>query len=449
MKILIVTNLYPPHYLGGYEIRCAQIAEYMRQAGEDVFVLTTSFGLPSRNGNARSAPREIIAGVQVERSLHYRPLSSTPDHLFLLSTAKRQLADARRFVEILDEFQPDMVHWWNMEVVSKTPLMVALSRRIPCVYSLEGFWPIHDYGSLAEKEPAYWTRFWAGEWGPPPIRPFLRPLLRCGLARWERRVQRQGIPTRGLYRLSGHACFVSEFVRCEHERAGLAFSSSEVIYGGVSEEKFFKRRIASDFSSGRLKLLYAGQLNPERGLHTIVEALGLLPPETRARLELIVAQSNPGARPAYEQEINERIRALGLSSTVTFLGKIPHDRMANVYQNAHALVFASTRREGLPLTMTEAMCAGCAVITTGSGGAIELADQADLPIFPKDHPVALSRLLVTLEANRGLVYQVAQRGQEVVLRKFTLQQMMDKFHKMYQAQCGRAPAPLMDHSLRV
>jgi len=230
---------------------------------------------------------------------------------------------------------------------------------------------------------------------------------------------------------------VSEFVRFEHARAGLIFPSSEVIYGGVSAEKFHKQRDSSEFVGGRLRFLYAGQVNPERGLHTIVEALALLPPEVRAAVELLVAQSNPGTRPEYENKIKERIRQLGMSQTVTFLGKITHDQMPDVYRSSHALIFASTRREGLPLTMTEAMCAGCAVITTGSGGAIELADRAELPVFPKDHPVALSRLMTTFEANRELVSQIAKRGQEVALRNFTLQQMMDKFRKMYYAQCRR------------
>jgi glycosyltransferase involved in cell wall biosynthesis len=81
------------------------------------------------------------------------------------------------------------------------------------------------------------------------------------------------------------------------------------------------------------------------------------------------------------------------------------------------------------MNMMEAMCAGCAVITTGSGGAIEIADPADLPIFPKDHPIALSRLIAKLLRDPELVFQIAKRGQEVVLREFTFGRMMENFCK--------------------
>ena len=44
MKILIVTNLYPPHYLGGYEVYCTQVAEALQRAGYQVRVLTSTYG---------------------------------------------------------------------------------------------------------------------------------------------------------------------------------------------------------------------------------------------------------------------------------------------------------------------------------------------------------------------------------------------------------------------
>ena len=47
MRVLIVSNLYPPHYCGGYEVRCAQVAEALVRAGHQVEVLTSLYGLPT------------------------------------------------------------------------------------------------------------------------------------------------------------------------------------------------------------------------------------------------------------------------------------------------------------------------------------------------------------------------------------------------------------------
>ena len=60
MKILVLTNLYPPHYVGGYELRCAAITEAMRLRGHEVQVLTSNHGLPD-------GPQ--AADPHVERSL--------------------------------------------------------------------------------------------------------------------------------------------------------------------------------------------------------------------------------------------------------------------------------------------------------------------------------------------------------------------------------------------
>jgi glycosyltransferase involved in cell wall biosynthesis len=82
------------------------------------------------------------------------------------------------------------------------------------------------------------------------------------------------------------------------------------------------------------------------------------------------------------------------------------------------------RLEGLPMVMMEAMCAGCAVAATGSGGAIELVEQAGAPLFPKDHPFALNRLLIALDQDRRRLAAIALAGQRVVRTEFTLGRML-------------------------
>ncbi|WP_163360424.1 glycosyltransferase family 4 protein, partial [Klebsiella aerogenes] len=47
MRILFLTNLYPPVILGGYEIACAQTAEALKKRGHEVRVLTSWSHLPT------------------------------------------------------------------------------------------------------------------------------------------------------------------------------------------------------------------------------------------------------------------------------------------------------------------------------------------------------------------------------------------------------------------
>jgi glycogen synthase len=435
MKILIVSNLYPPHYVGGYELRCSQVAEYLHGAGHEVRVLTSSTRLPVEGNGSGNRIAANDSAIRVDRWLRYYTWDhETSGRFYNLAMGKGQLLQARRFSQLVDEFQPDIVNWWNLEGLTKTILPIPAVRGIPDVHWVEDMWMVREYGVQGENEHLSWFNFWRGDWGPQISRRFVRRTL----AVWERKVQREAIPTRPFPNQPLHVCFVSDFMRFEHLTAGLILPSSEVIYGGISAERFYMQRAASGFQDGRLRFLYAGYVEPNRGLHTIIEALGLLPQNLRERIELSVANSGLQRPEPYVEDIKKRIEQLGLTKTVNFLGKFRHEEMPRVYRDHHVLVFASTRKEGLPMTMLEAMCAGCAVITTGSGGAIEIADIADLPIFPKDHPVALSRLIARLVLDRELVFQSAMRGQQLVLQNFTFARMMTDLIRTFRVLCAGA-----------
>lgn len=427
MKVLMVSNVYPPHYVGGYELRCSQVAEYLHASGHEVRVFTSSYGVPAEERAAGGGGRGSVEGISVVRLARHHGFEAAPPRFYTPSMARRQLVDVRRFVGVLDEFRPNLVNWWNMKGLTKSILAIPAARGIPDVHCVEDAWMIEEYGLCGEKESLCWFRFWEVDWGPS----FLRPLLRVILGQLEKQVQQDGIATRRFRHQPCHVYFVSEFMRHEHVNAGLLFPSSEVMYGGVPPERFYAERTGSDFMNGRLRFLYAGQADPKRGLHTIVEALGLLRRDVRSSVEFSIAHSDTPRTANYMAAVRRRIEELGLSETVKCLGKLQHEQMPQVYRQHHVLISASTRGEGLPLSMVEAMCSGCAVITTGSGGAAEIADRADLPIFPKDHPLALSRLLIKLVQNRELTYRIGRRGQEVAIREFSFERMAENLSNTF------------------
>ena len=219
-------------------------------------------------------------------------------------------------------------------------------------------------------------------------------------------------------------CFVSEYLRKLHRDAGISFRSSEIIHGGVPVDTFFAP-LEQRKPAATLRLLFAGQMTEDRGLHTVVEAIGRLEPDARSNVTLSVA--GRGATNTYEDRVRELASQLGLVDRVTFLGRVPHSDMARTYQEHDVLVFPSMRDEGLPLTMVEAMLAGCAVVTTGSGGAEDIATAADLPLFPKGDAVALAQLLTSLIADPEAVSVLAARCQRVALDEFGLDRMMERW----------------------
>jgi len=421
MKLLIVSNLYPPHYHGGYEVRCAQVAEALHRSGNDVRVLTSTYGLPLNPLGNIQPQTEEMKGVRVHRWLNQYAWEQLPVRRpWTLFHAKRELRDARTFLDLLACFRPDIVNWWSMYGLSKTLLPIPHSWGIPDVHWIEHWWMIEGYGPSGEKASAFWTTLWDGDWGPSAC----RPLVRLAGRGWEKRVQREGLPTRRFPNHPRHVCFVSEYMRTLHREAGFDFPSSEVIYGGVPTDQFYAPVRPSRSHSEPLRVLYVGQISQDRGLHTVVEACGLLDPALRSKLTLSVAGDGPSE---YVEYVKGRVRALGFAGCVSFLGKVPHNQMLEVYIQHDILVFPSMRDEGLPLTMLEAMLAGCAVLTTGSGGAGEIAALAALPLFPKNDPVTLCRILSHLATNRAEIHGIARRGQQVALREFSFDRMMERW----------------------
>jgi glycosyltransferase involved in cell wall biosynthesis len=424
--VLVVSNLYPPHYVGGYELRCAQVAKHLQRAGHDTKVITSYARIPGADARHRDTDTND-SGPSVERWLRYHPLDPFPSRrLRTLALAREQLGEARRFRRLLRTWAPDVVAWWNVEGLSKAMLSLPAASRIPDAYFVDDGWLIREYGQQGEQASPGWFGFWRGVWGPAALRPMLGPATKA----WASSVEREGIATRAAPLRPSHVCYVSEYMRQEHLRAGLEWPATSVIHGGVSPQQFRAERSVDEFAEGPLKLLYAGYVEPQRGLHTIVEAIGRLPGDLKRHVRLSIAQTDPPNPNQYVQDVKASIDRLGLNDKIEFIGKRPHDEMPQVYSSHHVLVSATTRVEGLPMTMMEALCAGCAVITTGSGGAIELAETADLPLFPKDDPGALSAMIGDLAANRQKAFEIAAHGQDVVLREFTLARMTERIEAL-------------------
>lgn len=421
MRVLVVTNLYPPHYHGGYELRCAQVAEAMQSAGHTVRVLTSGYRVPQERLGRIEGRTEEQHGVQIYRRLDQYLFPPQPTgRPWRVRQARRELADAGTFLREVRAFRPDIVNWWSMYGLSKLLLPLPHRCGIPDVHWIEDSWMIDDYCREGESPEAFWSALWDARWGPRAVRPVFRFLARA----WERRVEREGIPAREFPNRPTHVSFVSEHLRTLYRKAALDFPSSEVIHGGVPVEQFYHPVEATPSGTDRLRILYVGQLTPDRGLHTVIEALAHLEAGSRSRIALSVAGAG---QVEYERRVKKQVEALRLTECVTFHGKVPHADMPSLYRAHDLLVFPSMRDEGLPLTMVEAMLAGCAVVTTGSGGAIEVARAADLPLFAKGDPVALTRVLTFMMAHPEEVREVASRGQRIALMEFGVDRMLERW----------------------
>jgi glycosyltransferase involved in cell wall biosynthesis len=139
---------------------------------------------------------------------------------------------------------------------------------------------------------------------------------------------------------------------------------------------------------GPLRLLAAGRLHPVKGFDVLLEALARLPGAT-----LALVGEGP-ARAALEGLARER----GVAARVRFAGFV--DDPGEHFAAADAFVLSS-RLEGMPLVLAEAMAAGLPVVATRCSAAVEraLGDGAAGVLVPAGDAAALAAALAGLAAD--------------------------------------------------
>lgn len=160
--------------------------------------------------------------------------------------------------------------------------------------------------------------------------------------------------------------------------------------------------VAARAAAGPLRLLFAGNLIPRKGLHTLLEAVARLPGEW----EVAVAGS-PAADPRYARAQVARVERAGLGERVRFLGPLPDADLAALMARSHVLVVPSSY-EGFGIVYIEGMAFGLPAIATTAGAAGEIiTNGVDGYLIAPDDAAALAERLAALAADRALLARLS------------------------------------------
>ena len=112
MRILVLTNLYPPHNIGGYELRCRDITEALRRRGHEVSVLTSNQTIGEDTCDYRIDRRLQLHGF------FGHPWGGIRDLVGLETNNNAILRES------IDSFNPDVIHVWNLGGISHFMLCI-------------------------------------------------------------------------------------------------------------------------------------------------------------------------------------------------------------------------------------------------------------------------------------------------------------------------------------
>lgn len=146
-------------------------------------------------------------------------------------------------------------------------------------------------------------------------------------------------------------------------------------------------------TAGGYRLLFVGLMDTDqKGVHVLLEALSRIKQSGVLDRPLHVDLVGDGVlRPGYE----EQARALGVDDMLTCHGLQPHDVVARMMRENHALVLPSLH-EALPLVIIEALASGRPVIATSCGGPEFMLDAGNGLVVEPGQPGPLVDAIVDL-----------------------------------------------------
>ena len=420
VRVLLVSHRYPPANTAGTEVYTASVAARLVEAGVEVEVFCAEKDVGEKDRSLRVREHEGVRVHEFVNNLHLTGLRET----WALPEAEHA------FGTVLDEFQPEVVHFNHLMYLSLGCIEEARSRGAAVVYTLHDLWlscprwgqRLGWDGELCREvdlarcgECMAHTKFAQTSMEERISGWLVRLKESTGLdlaeaARRARRLlaerdeseastpeQRTALTeevrardeevrasSRGVDRFLSPSRFVAD----ELVRWGLEAERVEHLGTGLAEGEVPARVPRGD----KVRVRFLGSLIPSKGAHVLVEAWSRLSPELRARAELVLF-GPPGHDAAYTASLERAVQDAG----ARWGGLLDRDEVPRELAQTDLVCLPSLWFENLPLVVLEARAAGVPLLVSDLGGLSEaVGEDAGGWRFPAGDPGALAERLEEL-----------------------------------------------------
>jgi glycosyltransferase involved in cell wall biosynthesis len=419
MRILVVSTLYPPVAVGGYEVECSGVVERLRERHE-VLVLTSDVDSSRIGANDSAHVRRELRGL-------------TPDARGALRAPRgslRAVDSARRALQ----WDPELIYCWNGSSIPQAALRVLADSDVPLAFRICEHW----FSRLFVKDQ------------------FMRELLPArrgpGRSAWAlgcRAVNRlpslrldPTAPVRAAISWNSEAIRrlvqMQPFVEPVLERIGHSVPRHGDLYAEVVRQP-----------APEPEIVFIGRVTPYKGIAVAIEALALLASEHAigARLIVIGPQDVDHGR-----EMRALAQRLGVEEAISWRGSCPPEQIASALARAHALIVPSVWEEPFPLVTIEGALAHVPLVASDVGGIGEgMHDEEHALLFARGDARmaagALARTLTQTADTAARVERAHTRAQEFRLDSYLDEQ--EQFVEDARAALitGSPPAPRSPHQV--
>lgn len=173
-----------------------------------------------------------------------------------------------------------------------------------------------------------------------------------------------------------------------------------------------------------LMLLTIGRLAEEKGLHDLLHAGELINRDARFDFRIVFAGNGP-----LSESLAQTAARLGIQDRVIFLGF--RDDIGNLLRATDIAVFPSIR-EGLSISLLEAMAVGKAIVATNIGSNLEATKNGEGAIIvPTMDPTTLAMAIRRLAMDGKRRRVLGERARQIFETNYTEEAMLNAYRAQY------------------
>lgn len=404
MKILHVFDHSIPLH-SGYTFRSRAILEHQRKLGWETDHLT---GPKHNEATQPESDEETIDDLHFFRTDMPTGFCSK---LPVVNQWSIVAAIEKRLLEIIPQINPDIIHAHSPVLNGLAAVRVGKKLEIPVVYEIRAFWEdaAVDHGTTKENS------------------------LRYNLTK--------AIETY-VARNTDHLTTICEGLRSDLITRGIPENKITVIPNAVDISKFNSGRAVDSILQEQLELDnsdvigFIGSFYAYEGLSLLINSIpDILTSLPNVKLLLV------GGGPQ-EENLKNQVAQLGLTNTIIFTGRVPHDQVKKYYDLVDVFVYPrlSMRLTELvtPLKPLEAMAQKRLVVASNVGGHKELIeDNKNGILFLAGDKQSLAKTVVDLFSRKQDWAKLHNEGRQYVEKIRSWPISVANYKKVYHLLCKK------------
>lgn len=402
MKILMVSNIFPPGFIGGYELGALEVLRDLVKRGHDVKVLTSDYFNDESGELADFDVERVLENVQLSHELIDPQVKSVNGFYYNFN-------NIRKLSSKLRTFKPDVVLLFNIMGLGVLSIIKLLEKvEIPTIlYLMDN--PFREIDRETAEYKAYGPIF-------------------------------------GAVRFSENIKIVAMSHSLMREvSASIGIETDNVMFiPGWIHLPDYSAELVSHEHNDDVRFVFSSSVAPHKGTEILIEAADQL---IRAGFRnFYIDVYGPGLVTQFLQSV----RMKGLDSHIRYHGCKSKEEMVGLFSQYDALLFPTWEREPFGFVVSEAAAAGCfPIMTDGIGAGEWFNDGVDCIKISRTPEALMNAMLRTISMPSNDRLKLRNAAMQSARENFASEKWMSAIEQICFDMKEKKPADVYDASRQI